>query len=241
MIEFFYEEIASDLEDIAKHGQLFLHSSALDRMLGAADELRHRKKSDSARWIVSEDRPIITAESLGESELGDHVSWNVIGHVCFAWDIHRTTAGKKATFGIVNATTRIKFLEHLEDDVDGRTLAEWRFEIGSRDHPGCLVHSQVEWPVSREEGGGKFEVPRLPSIILTPSECIDFVLGELFQRRWPEQSSRQNEAKQWKSNHRGRMKKYLDAQLSIVNQVDVNVMSPWQNLKSWKPEMLLNR
>jgi hypothetical protein len=243
LVQFYYEEIASDLEDLAQLAGDFLREGTAGRMLASAEDLRARRKAPSTIWSVDEAVCFSIGPSIGECELGKKTRWNLLGQLTFRWEITRTKPAKpkKAIFSVADASTRVKIFRCTKNgEILSQTpLAEWRFEIGGPNHPGCLMHTQMEWQTNDNDRGGKLEIPRLPTIILVPSECMDFLLGELFQERWPKVvDGSGDDFKRWKGNHRGRLVKLLRAQTELLGDP---VGSPWQAVKQWKASELILR
>jgi hypothetical protein len=236
MVEFSYRELAADLKNFAANEGQFLAPAAPNLLIKAAQDLTAAAASPHVRvWEVQDttyDR-IETFVSKGECETGNNVQWTLKGTLSFMWEIQRVSP-KGDRFRIINATTRLRLLvcdsNGVVDPDIVSELAVWRFEIGDVNHPGARFHSQVDWPLHNDR---RLEIPRLPSIVLTPLESLDFLLGELFQKRWPEHQS----GKVWQSNQRGRLLKLLEA---ATNVVTVGVEgSALMQLKAWKPAVQL--
>lgn len=239
-IEFLYNEVASEFENIAATSTGFLSNAVMGRIKSSAAALRTLKTTPgTSHWSIGKEQyqRIETVHSKGECELGDNVAWNVVGTLSFDWEITRVSAGAKASFCIVNASNLLEIRACNADGTiieDRPPLASWRFEIASGGHPGAVLHSQVNWPSAAE---GRLEIPRMPNTLLTPAEALDFMLGELFQRRWP-QHCRVTSAT-WKSTQRRRLMRLLEAQLEEVTRAED--LSPTMQLKAWRPDGLLLR
>jgi hypothetical protein len=237
MVEFSYRELASDMRSFAEKESQFLSLASPNLMRDAAGRLEDASQSpNQTAWSV-EDTPytrLETVVSSGESELGNNVAWTIKGGLSFRWDILRSASGKNPRFRIVNATTRLSLLlcspEGAVAPGEEAGRAVWRFEIGDPQHPGTLFHSQVDWPLVDDR---RLEVPRLPSIVLTPVEALDFMLGELFQLRWPQGQK----GTRWQSTQRGRLLKFLEGAADTVN--GATDRSALMSLKAWKPAMRL--
>lgn len=215
-VEFSYGELAQDLRNFAATEQGFLSVAGPNLLTEAAENLLRASKSPNRTIWQIEDQPysrIETRVSAGECELGDNVKWSLIGTLSLKWEIIRTSMGKNSRFKIINATTKMRILACSASEAGnnrvGSELAIWRFEIGDPKHPGIMFHSQVEWPLHDDR---RLEIPRLPSIVLTPVECLDFMLGELFQARWP----KEQRGLQWQSNQRLRLIKLLSEAKRVV-------------------------
>ena len=77
------------------------------------------------------------------------------------------------------------------------------------------------------------KVPRLPSILLSPMDGLEFLLGELFQRRWVEEVSADSEVRNsWANSQSHRMERILRWSWERVRNPDA---TPWIDLKKAKP------
>lgn len=238
MVEFSYKELAADLSSFAEKEGKFLSGASPGLLREAAQALQRAANSPNPTfWEVKSESfgRIETAVSIGECELGQNVAWTLKGALSFEWEIQRTTpSAKHGRFKILNATNKLRILSCAADGTvesdEHDERASWRFEIGDPKHPGTRFHSQVDWPLFE---GRRLEVPRLPSIILTPAEALDFLLGELFQRRWPLEQA----GMEWQSNQRSRLLKLLSEAKNVVN--GATGKSALMHLKAWKPTLPL--
>jgi hypothetical protein len=238
MVEFSYRELAADMRSFAEKETKFLSPATPNLMREAAGRLVDASHApQQTAWTVEDTSysRLETAVSVGESELGNNVAWTLKGGLSFRWDIVRSASGRNPRFRILNATTRLTLLIcSQEGDVAAHGLAGhavWRFEIGDPHHPGTLFHSQVDWPTVDDR---RLEVPRLPSIVLTPVEALDFLLGELFQVRWPQEQLGAG----WQSTQRARLLKFLGGAADTVKDA-TNGRSALMSLKAWKPDFHL--
>ena len=80
------------------------------------------------------------------------------------------------------------------------------------------------------------DVPRLPSFLITPGDCLDYVLGELFQEGWPKRYEETNPAHigRWLSSSRRRIAAILKTTLDAAESA--NRTSPWLAIKQWYPK-----
>jgi hypothetical protein len=154
---------------------------AFEELVTQLEILRAKPTEAMIPLRISEDRPIRTIVSEGEFDRQSSMS--VFGTVSTVWEIIRVPERKKKAparyFELVgNASTLIKIFR-----VDGADpewpveIACWQVDVGLDSHPGCRFHVQVASPVS-------VPIPRLPSIFVTPMSALEFLLSELFQKRW---------------------------------------------------------
>jgi hypothetical protein len=153
-------------------------------------------------WGISIDRPIRTKLSVGKYEpdgCGEH---SVYATVSSIWQIVIPIASGSATkrsasqpqfelFG--KASTRVSVFAHRGEN-QPIELARWRFEIGNVDSPGCHFHAQILGDDNDIMFPKSMSVPRLPNMLFTPMDALEFVLAELFQDEWAKHVARENDA-----------------------------------------------
>ena len=127
------------------------------------------------------------------------------------------------------ASTKVKVLR-VESSQETREIAQWQFGVGDHQSPGCHFHVGIG---RSGDGTGSFPVPRLPSILFTPIDALDFLLGEVVQDRWRQQVSRETPEMQiWT----GQQKKRLSLLLKWKQeQVEKSGGSAWNYLKHQRP------
>ncbi|HET6880086.1 MAG TPA: hypothetical protein VFI31_08015, partial [Pirellulales bacterium] len=128
------------------------------------------------------------------------------------------------------ATTLIDV--YRNDDV---RVARWQFEVGDHDSPGCHFHASAN---QQEHGAGLFptwlKIPRLPGLLFSPMDGLDFLLGELFQSEWEKAVGEDSQHRNgWAQSQRQRLDKLLSWQLKQVRANKVG--TPWMSLKRAKP------
>ena len=180
-----------------------------------------------ARWEASHGSPLVTCPSR-EYEPGGETAFAVRGEVSWTWDIsplHLRAKPKSPpdafdVNGIASTSIRIR-----KTGADNAVLVTWRVELGAVDSPGCYFHSHLSDELS---------IPRIPSLFVTPMAALEFLLGELFQDRWAEHVSRDNdEIRFWRSTQVNSFVRVLEWKRK---KIESGVGSPWIALKRAKPE-----
>ncbi len=190
-------------------------------------------------WTIGESKPIRTIPSIGKYECGGDGSHTVIGEVSAKWEIQLVRLkGKKknhapSLFSLNGlASTKVRILEVMTEGE--RELARWRFEIGDFQSPGCHFHVQVLGDHDDEKFPKSLAVPRLPGIMVTPMDALEFLLAELFQDEWKNKTSRSSDAlTAWAACQRKRLTKVLEWQQT---QLSTGSGSPWTLLKGGRPD-----
>jgi hypothetical protein len=108
-------------------------------------------------------------------------------------------------------------------------------EIGNDDSPGCHFHCQILGESQQVPFPRAVPVPRLPGLFASPAFAFEFVLGEIFQDSWIQESVASiSHAQRWRTIQRDRLLKFFDWQQKHLKSP--SVASPWVQLKQLKPE-----
>jgi hypothetical protein len=133
------------------------------------------------------------------------------------------------------ASTKVRiFRRDTEEEI-----AHWNFDIGDTQSPGTHFHVQVLGEDDDTIFPKALDIPRFPSIVITPMDAVDFLLGELFQYEWNQHvisySSVNNFAtSNWRNGQRKRLEVLTSWQQRIIS--DVRSGNPLNILKSEKPD-----
>lgn len=190
------------------------------------------KPEQTFTWEVSAERPIVTAVSEGsyESKPGGKGP-PIIGSLSFRWELRTGPAPVQSVALLGNITTQIQLRDPSADE--GSYLSMWRMEVGDHASPGCCFHAQVLGDSEKPPFPRFLPVPRLPTFPPTPMTCMEFLLGELFQRTWSERVERNNGNTQvWNRLQRDRFERYLSWQQRAVSNASG---SPLMQLKRFPP------
>lgn len=228
-------------------------TDGLEHAIRSLNAIATTNNTQLQRWTDSGWAPIRTTVSRGDFMPHSQGGEDVFARLTFLWEIRnygRPRQGKYRQFQLAgNCSVRVYI--HRERTPD-RVLAMWRFEVGAHDGPGCHFHTQILGEkVVGEEGDPdngdaerepaeddvfphSLDVPRLPGFLITPTDALEFVLGELFQDQWRDRASDGSaEVQVWKTFQQERIKKILEFQRNAIADA---VGSPWIALKNCKPE-----
>lgn len=169
------------------------------------------------KWAIPRETPFKTS---GSSEYDKLSRQPLFGHVSFVWEVY--PSGKDIIL-CGNASMSLS----LVDGGDSCVL-RWNCDIGVHSSPGAHLHLQVQGPRAPP-------VPRFPTLVVTPADAICFLLGELFQERWPERLSKGGSSLSIFNNQKRRLCQLLQLHQSQINASNV----PWLALKNWKPEQVV--
>jgi hypothetical protein len=154
-----------------------------------------------------------------------------VGEVVGHWDLEAT--GVQRDFaqrqfllsGNASITMRIRSSTNRE-----REFAVWKMEIGVADSPGCFFHSHT---ASLGQQSSLIPVPRLPNILITFGDCIEFLLAELFQDSWAAHASAETSASaQWRRLQASRLNRIIEWQKERLTKTKG---ASWTALKNSKP------
>jgi len=254
--------LAFKFDEMLEEIRYFRQSACKDFLAGDADgilaqldknlqSIRDSQMTQPQPWQIARERPVKTRLSKGEYEpegkCGGH---HLYAEFSSIWSILPEPRSKKVpsprTFTVTGlCSMRTEFFE--AEDVytsERRSLGSWRMEIGLPDnptekHPGCFFHAQILGDDGRTDPPfpHSLSVPRLPSIAITPTAVMEFVLGELFQKEWgnPALHARP-ELRSWGGIQKRRLKTLLNWQLEETQKASG---SPWVSLKAACPKETL--
>lgn len=234
-LDFYFADLQREVSNFAQVSQRFLEEESREKLgdwLTGLINFRHSRQQGSWRWVIPEDDAIRT-ECTDEYEPADRRGgFKVYGELSCVWEIGLKGRGKSAGQVIcLNgiASTKVKILRRDADQTT-RQIAQWQFEVGDRQSPGCHFHIGIG---HFGEAATSLPVPRLPSLLLTPIDALDFLLGEIFQEGWKEAVNRDTSPMQvWSEQQRNRLYRLLQWK---QEQIDQSGGSAWNYLKHQRP------
>lgn len=190
-------------------------------------------------WTVGPANPVLTRLSYGGYQRETRGERCVFAEITFVWDLTPVrqpgnTQAAKAVLLEGRTSTVIRLLEGdpAEDPVE---LGMWRMEVANDDSPGAYFHVQI---MGRDDDmifPKAVDVPRLPSLLVSPFACLEFIIAELFQDEWDRHSVRSSGAMdRWRSVQSRRMLKQLKWH---AEQIEHSSGSPWSAWKRATPHM----
>ena len=234
---FLFAELQQEIKALKKMAESFFepHTSlALEDFLADLRSIGSQQGGTDHKLNL---RPLQTIPSEGEYEACDRKGGrNIYAVISGTWELRplgRRSVPKREIEFCGNASTKI---ELYAVDMPETRLAMWRLELGAKDSPGCYVHAQILGDSYNPPFPKSVPIPRLPSIFVTPMSAVEFVLGELFQNRWKQRTSRKTgDTHNW---HR-LQEQWLQSLFSwYQNELrnSVSSSSPWMTLKTAKPD-----
>jgi hypothetical protein len=235
-IRFTYDDMISDVRQMTELAKKFLQAGSigvLESLIVNIENIRNATPNVKHRLSVALDRGIATIASTSYRDSPKGRKNSVYGLLSFHWEIMNWDKGRKRrqdSFDLVGvASTSIKVLTE-----NNELVAHWQFEAGDHTSPGCHFHSSIN------QGGAEglfpewLKIPRLPGLLLTPMDGLDFLLGELFQSDWVELISKDSQHRNgWAKSQTNRLLKLLNWQETQVKGNRIG--TPWMSLKKAKP------
>ncbi len=237
VVRFEYAKMLQELEHLQNVAHEFLTPDAADAIKSAVAALkRHRTTpiQEPLTWATAEHLSIRTKRNGGRHQPG-HRGITLYGAVEFTWEIKNIVLGGKKKkrakpyqyFQLAGlASTRV-YLYGDDDKLCGR----WNVDIASANAPGCYFHIQLPEKEAPWQYG--LDIPRWPSVLFTPADAVDFVLGELFSEAWQTHRERMRHSDpHWRKVQKERLERTLKWMHSTVASAD---KAPWLTLRDAYP------
>lgn len=245
-LQFSFAEMHREIENMRKLAEKFLDPKSYYRVIPEWQrqlqyfERQPHPSGAQLMWSISENDPIKTKLSEGEYEAKPRKgSYKLYGYISGVWEISKPASkGKKKTFrspyftleGL--ASTKITVWTPRTNGPD-EELARWALEVGGADSPGSHFHTQINLDDEDHKFPSKLPVPRLPAVLVTPMDALDFLLAELFHDAWYEHTSQETDpVKHWGACQRFRLGSLLNWQGRRIREASG---SPWTTFKRQKP------
>lgn len=196
------------------------------------------KGTTASSWSIHPEYPLETRLSNGNFQRKGKGELDVIASVSFVWDLEPVRGPKDKTKKaastvalIGRASTVIRVVE--VSDGGKKELAMWRMEVADEASPGTHFHVQVLGTETHAPFPKSLDVPRLPSVLVSPFACVEFAISELFQDDWARTA---NEETSPMSLWRGIQARRSTSQLMWHQKViDSSSGSPWNAVKRERP------
>ena len=178
-------------------------------------------KTNSTEWQISRECPLKTIPSNGAYEKSGK-GMNVEGTLSFIWNLRCVDSQTVELCG--NSSALISIYKTQSP----KCVFEWHVDIATDPAaPGAVFHTQVKNPLG-------LPVPRFPSLLFTPADCLDFLLGELFQECWPRHQNNHQETQRFAREQEKRLSRLLNQQARAL--AGGGSLSAWTSLKEWRPD-----
>ena len=238
MLEFYTRDLLQEAEALKQLASDYLDAqgcNALENLIQAFNGILYTSKPGRQRLEVPDkDGKRIRTKFDRKYEPGGRSGGHLVaGELSFAWEVEAVgspSAGNRTVRVSGNASTKVRIIEAIKEPARERLMAQWEIEMGTSTSPGCFFHfgiSHTDPPPTLFKG--TLSVPRLPSILVTPTDALDFLLGELFQTEWQQRNQEDlDEAARWGKLQGFRLKKLLKWQ---HDQITEESGSAWNRFK----------
>lgn len=231
-----YAQVETELNifrPLAKHCLTDASVQALDQWL---TRLLDTASSKSASiHTVHTESVLHTHPNKGQHQRASSVS--LLGQLEFTWDvIPEVPQARRAAarhFLIDNASIRMAICD-VRDAECHDVLARWTFDIGNQESPGCHFHAKHEH--IHDGASTNIDIPRLPALVVMPTDAMAFLFGELWQKQWTDdlETELRDPASRWRNWPRDRLEAVLSAFATCVTE-DTSLI-PWAAFKAYKPQ-----
>lgn len=218
-----------EIESIASQ---FLGRGSEGKLSVAAAQLKMiaHNPHKSWKWQIDSADPLWTVPSTGDCEK-DGNGTNLLGCFSFVWDLRGDGKGQVELDDKASTLLSIHEIDGDGSDLPrnrgDRCIQEWNIDVvTSAGAPGPAFHAKVE-------SSANVPVPRLPSLLVSPADCLDYLLGELFQDRWREHQMGHARIRSFSKSQQTRFRALLEEHLAWLN--DIGDCSAWTSLKDQRP------
>lgn len=227
-------ELRAELLMLAEVGKRFLAPASEGVLRQAAQELSAiNSKKQAMPWVVSMHRPIVTKPNEGWHQADGRGASSIWGKICWAWELKLSDKDVVQIAG--KASTLITLV--TEEAGSELELLSMCLDVGVTGGPGTTFHSQVKAVrgCALEAAGSEVDIPRLPSVVLTPAECVELVIAELYQDKWARKvHETHNTNKGVYRAQRQRLRTLLTSAAAQVGRAEGS--SALIALKQWRPQ-----
>ena len=221
-LKFKSADLKRELSFCSKLAGKYLERDSREKLKQLADGLTlSRQQTGIVQWQISKDSPLRTIPSDGSYEKSRRGA-DVAGKLSFIWDLRWIDNNTVELSG--NSSTLVSIYKTNEPEC----VFQWHVDIVTDPNaPGVLFHTQVKNSLG-------LSVPRFPSLLFTPADCLDFLLGELFQECWPQHQNSHQDTQRFAREQEKRLSRLLDQQARALK--GGGSLSAWISLKEWGPD-----
>lgn len=239
---FSFGDVESEVESLLSMAGPFLDPDTiwvLHDFKSQLERIRNERDRDN-RWEIRLDNPLLTrpCEGAYQSGGGRH---NAYAAISSTWTVRPHADQPEKLFEVTgNASCLVVLLEGPKSDPV--ELGRFHIDMGVTGGPGTLFHVQFSEQPEARVFPTTLDVPRLPTLPLTPPGVIELMLGELFQDEWVRRVSQRNGPQtKWIGIQRRRFVNFMDWQLQLLCR-DAAEMSPLMTMKrgSVQPDLFLD-
>jgi hypothetical protein len=230
-MKFKIADLQRQMNEIAEIASEYLDRGSKEKLKDAARNVKFISKQPTGKWQIDRSDPIKTIPSWGACEK-DGKGKDLQGWMSFVWGMKRGRNGIVELNGKASTVITIHEIEkngrsYRLKHAESEWLQRWNIDVVTDEGaPGPAIHAQIS-------NRANVPVPRLPSILFTPADCLDFLLGELFQENWEEHLAGHSHTASFAVSQQDRMQRLLKEHDSRLQ--DRGRLSAWTNFKKGRP------
>jgi hypothetical protein len=224
-LDFSFQNVLLELRHLKELTPDFIDSETsgdvLTPLINDLEAMRSKPPAHPVQWGIPAQRSLRTRVSEGKYEAAPRVgAHHVHAEISGYWELGVPRKSTRDVFRIERlASLEVRIIENSRGPI-----TNWHFDIADAAACGCHFHTQISH--------GTIPIPRLPTFLLTPTDVIDFVLGELFQDEWERTVSVETDAARgWRRLQNSRLTKVLRWHQEQLASGAVG----WTHLKRQKP------
>ena len=240
-LRFSFSEVIQEVRSIQEIAEPFLDGTTTRVFYPLIQTLEHAREALHGRELaisIPRHSPLRTRVSSGEYEPGCGGKHHVVAEITTVWRItplgpHSAKHRAHRQFEVGGVASTHVSLRHAGPIGLGRELAMWNMEIGDPKSPGCFFHTHIEGVNRKGLFHRGFPVPRLPGILFTLGDCVEFVLAELFQDDWTRHASADTaQMRTWRNIQEQRLSRVFNW---MSTEMRKSTGAPWTAIKTGKP------
>lgn len=238
------EQVASELRAIVRIAAPFLLPEAKDMLDRSAYQLQAFVSSGVQEWTWELRRAtatephlaVRTKEHKGTYQEGARGHHSLQGELSWTISLKKVARNTVAISGNASMSICIwRLPRHSRRSLRKQFIA-FNFDVGQASGPGPCMHAQVKAFRGNTAivGQSEIDIPRIPSLIATPPDCVDYLLSQLFQEKWHRRfhNERAAEAQIWVKQRQRFATLFNHAQQSVLG---ANDRTGWQWMRTWIP------
>ncbi|TBB95935.1 hypothetical protein ELH39_01040 [Rhizobium ruizarguesonis] len=176
-----------------------------------------RGQQNEIAFGLANEKPIVTVNSLEYKGLQDGQASPVSAEFSFNWSLRRVGATGK--FEVRGGGTNVAFKNQ-----NGDVLRQFHFDAcrGGQDAAGGIAHH----PFShfQYKGDALADLPRIPSLVLTPSDVLEQTLLDLWPKQWHTIAAGSKGKAQLKTHHNGQKRRVEKIALKFIDHMKTAVL-----------------
>ena len=204
----------------------YIDRASREKFTGAANKLTYifKNSGQSRDWMIDEEDSLKIEFNSGKHEISGRGK-NLQGRLSFIWQLRKLDCQTVELVG--KASTAISIHEIVDSIAKDDYIFKWHVDVVTDENaPGPAFHTQIDNPKN-------LPVPRFPSILFSPVDCLDFLLGELFQKDWPIHQFSHSQTQRFAAAQKRRLYRLLCEQKEELDEI--SKYSAWITLNKWKP------